>query len=949
MSIVGLEVAAAVDLRRLATLCGCTVADLARGAQTPDDITAVGVVAEPRQGVLFEKSRIATEPDEVGGVTVALLSLASRPSVLDTQLLPKALLPLAGEPVIAHVLRQLHIGGIQRVVVVIGHQGRRIREAVADLTIARLLRIDYVDLGETYADGFARSLMASRSALGVDRFIFATADHIFDPVLIRSMRAALDDESTDAVALIEPAMDHLKGLPPTMVRVALGEDGASIASIGKQLAPSLRAGGIEAGLYAWTSAALDSLDEMGLMRTYFTVAQAMQRLASRGRLRARFTEGRAWFAIETPDQLSFTRSQVEVDLAEAAAARRAAGEPPAVRFPWQARIARADSLTTLHGMQATPAGAVPTYRLVLALEAAGTSLRPLQTLAEPEQRHEEVRQASAATGRPEPPAVPPARQAYTLLVSTDELLVQSPPLRPTASPAGGSTPWPVALAEPLLPASSQEATASAADYSMFLTAVPGSITSTSSTAHGSSEKPDPLPTSPGLQRQSSTRLEAAAAALGEDATLTIAVGNGEVASDVAYLLGVPPSHSSSHGATEQVVLALPQPADDAVFDSGHGCLVPYSLPSAVQSVRVTVVASEAGSDAEAVADGAHIQLTVEKSVPLVGWLLLAAALTLSNSGGPAADLQVKGDPSPPEPWLRAAWRGMCSAAGTFLFVLLQPGGLRSLGQVPMLPREQARLLLGAGAAFFVNFGGFTLALANTSVSHAALFESTASLWMVVGQFVAHRLGKAVAVPRMQGIGVACGALGVAACFFDAPVESPDGDAASRPPHPPLGDAFALLAGLGSCVYLSLGEALRSHLDPAIFYGCVLLQYTLYCLGAAYVYDGATPTLSTDPAHGLFGWINPTGPRLLSQLWMLGAVDLLGNMGYIAVLRYVPSLTVAVAMLLSPLIAAVEGICLGVESLPGPLTWAGATVIVASSAVIVADSQSQSTTVELKMA
>ena len=46
------------------------------------------------------------------------------------------------------------------------------------------------------------------------------------------------------------------------------------------------------------------------MPTYFTVAQAMQRLASRGRLRARFTEGRAWFAIETPDQLSFTRSQV---------------------------------------------------------------------------------------------------------------------------------------------------------------------------------------------------------------------------------------------------------------------------------------------------------------------------------------------------------------------------------------------------------------------------------------------------------------------------------------------------------------------------------------------------------------------------------------------------------------------------------------------------------------
>jgi len=938
-----LEVAAAVDLKRLATLCGCTVADLTRGAQTPGDVTAVGVVAQPRQEVLFEQNRL---PDEaLGGATVALLSLASRPSVLDTQLLPKALLPLAGEPVIAHVLRQLHLGGIQRVVVVIGHQGTLIRQTVSDLMIARLLRIEYVDLGETYADGFARSLMASRSALGVDRFIFATADHIFDPVLIRRLRVALEDGSTDAVALIEPAVDDLKGLPPSAVRVALGDDGVSIASIGKQLAPSLRAGGVEAGLYAWTSAALDSLDEMGAARAYFTVAQAMQRLASRGRLRAQFTEGRAWFAIETPDQLSFTRSQVEVDPPEAAAASGVVGEAPAVRFPWQARIARADSLSTLHGMQATPAAEVPAYRLVLALEAAGTALRPLQRLAEPEH---EARQVTAATGRPEPPATPPARQAYTLLMSTDEPLVQSASLRPTPAPEGGSTPWPFALAEPLLPASGQEAMASAADYSMSLTAVPGAVTSTSSTAQGSSEKPpSPLPASPGLQRQPSTRLEAAAAALGEDATLTIAVGKGEAAADVAYLLSVPSSRT--RGAAEQIVLALPQPDDDAVFDSGRSCLVPYSLPSAVQSVRVTVVASEAGPDVEAVADGPQIQLTVEKRVPLVGWLLLATALTLSNSGGPTADLQVKGDLSPPEPWLRAAWRGMCSTAGTFLFVLLQPGGLRSLGQLLTLPREQAGLLLGAGAAFFINFGGFTLALANTSVSHAALFESTASLWMVVSQFFAHRLGKAVAVPRMQRVGVACGALGVAACFFDAPAEGSEGDAASRPPHPPLGDALALLAGLGSCVYLSLGEALRSHLDPAIFYGFVLMQYTLYCLGAAYLFDEAMPTLSTDPARGLFGWINPTGPRLLAQLWMFGAVDLLGNMGYIAVLKYVPSLIVAVAMLLSPLIAAIEGMCVGVESLPGPLTWAGATVIVASSAVIVADSQSQSMTVELKVA
>ena len=145
----------------------------------------------------------------------------------------------------------------------------------------------------------------------------------------------------------------------------------------------------------------------------------------------------------------------------------------------------------------------------------------------------------------------------------------------------------------------------------------------------------------------------------------------------------------------------PQPEEVVPFS------LPFSLPSAVQSVRVTLVqTSEAGTNAEAVGGEAHVQVTVEKSVPPIGCLLLATALMLSNSGGPTADLQVKGDRSPPEPWLRAStWRGMCSTAGTLVFVLLQPGGLRSI---------------------------------------------------------------AVAVPRVQAIGVACGAIGVAACFFDAP-------------------------------------------------------------------------------------------------------------------------------------------------------------------------------------
>ena len=107
---------AAIDLKRLATLCGCTVGDLSRfGAQDVPALAAVGVVGKSGQGVVFERegerghSWREGERDESGGLDTALMSLASRPGVLDTSHLPKALLQLAGEPVIAHVLRQLQV------------------------------------------------------------------------------------------------------------------------------------------------------------------------------------------------------------------------------------------------------------------------------------------------------------------------------------------------------------------------------------------------------------------------------------------------------------------------------------------------------------------------------------------------------------------------------------------------------------------------------------------------------------------------------------------------------------------------------------------------------------------------------------------------------------------------------------------------------------------------
>ena len=152
----------AIDLPRLAALVGCSVADLAGGlAREGPGLHAAGRVAVQSEEVAFEAD---DEPASTAPLAVetVLLSVASRPSVLDSDQTPKVLMNLAGEPVIAHVLMQLCNAGIRRAVIVLGTRGRQIRSALLEHAVSRRLVLDFIDLGEHFAAGFARSLLEAR-------------------------------------------------------------------------------------------------------------------------------------------------------------------------------------------------------------------------------------------------------------------------------------------------------------------------------------------------------------------------------------------------------------------------------------------------------------------------------------------------------------------------------------------------------------------------------------------------------------------------------------------------------------------------------------------------------------------------------------------------------------------------------------------------------------------
>ena len=194
------------------------------------------------------------------------------------------------------------------------------------------------------------------------------------------------------------------------------------------------------------------------------------------------------------------------------------------------------------------------------------------------------------------------------------------------------------------------------------------------------------------------------------------------------------------------------------------------------------------------------------------------------------------------------------------------------------------------------------------------------------------------------VGVAIGVTGALLTTCDAADDSDTGTPVSM-----SGDVIALVSGLGAAVYLSFAESIRTDLDPLAFFALVMVQFAALCLAAAVLFDDQPPSFLAplDVEHGVIGWLSPLPGRLPIQLWLAVVVDLAGNLGFIAVMKYVPALTVAAAMLLGPLVATAEGIAVGVDRLPGPWTIGGGLLITIGSGLISAATSESSTTVEIR--
>ena len=609
----------------------------------------------------------------------------------------------------------------------------------------------------------------------------------------------------------------------------------------------------------------------------------MQTFADGGRLGAVLASGRTWFAIETESQLQ--------------SALRDTVHGGRTSFPWQVSIARADSFSTLSQAPRQ------SRRLVLALSEAA-----------------EYRSVSPAADASDPAERRATTQSYSILAAGPDAHAHASP-SPAADAPHAERPFlepPRGLAEPLLR--------------------PGE-----GGGEGGGDE---------ARRAGSRPIAASVAPLGGDAcAVSIETDHADVGR-TAYLIDVPPSGypspvkkiaSASFDGFDTPMLAVPTTPVEEAWGAPLLGIPTLTLPSAVRAVRMEMLhLDETAVGERGAADGKPalptVQLTVETRVPVAGWLLLCVALVSSQSGGAVTDLQQRASASDEaHVFLRASWRGVASSSLVALVAVTVSDGRRGLVGLYRSDRGVRLRLLASGAFFFLNKAGFNVALGRTSLTHAAVFESASSLWIVVGQLALLAAGSVARVPPPHVAGVLVGAGGMVLCTLDAAA----GGASST-----AGDATAMLSGVGSCVYLTLAESLRLSLDPNVFYAAVMVQFAVYSAAAAFFLDDSPPDLIAplDPARGFFGWLHP---RLIGpQLWLAVVVDLCGNLGFIAVLKYVPALVVASSMLLGPFVATAEGMLLGVEEMPGAWTLAGSLVIVCGCGIIVTSEQTHSTTVEI---
>ncbi|TMW57273.1 hypothetical protein Poli38472_003198 [Pythium oligandrum] len=288
----------ALDLNKLSQIAGIPAFELVRGMQSEDAVEMQGVVVNRGQEVPFEAVGKTPEEheDDEPRVKEVLITAASSTMCLEGSDTPKCLIQLGEYTLIEHILAQLFVAGMERVVIIISHFGHEIMEHVKESVLYHKMHIEFVNLGEETPYGHARTLLSAREMFNRP-FLIHTADHIFDKAIISRM-ASFDLEDCVACVLVDSDTKKLNGLPATAGKVQFGQ-GNAIQRIGRNVKPF---DAIDAGLFLTTDRIFAALELLAYEKPKFSLAEALNVLRPSYGLKYALTDGDVWLSIETQEQ-----------------------------------------------------------------------------------------------------------------------------------------------------------------------------------------------------------------------------------------------------------------------------------------------------------------------------------------------------------------------------------------------------------------------------------------------------------------------------------------------------------------------------------------------------------------------------------------------------------------------------------------------------------------------
>lgn len=404
----------------------------------------------------------------------------------------------------------------------------------------------------------------------------------------------------------------------------------------------------------------------------------------------------------------------------------------------------------------------------------------------------------------------------------------------------------------------------------------------------------------------------------------------------AFLLELPPKSGGKVGEADSqhhhhFVLALPEVLPSLAATPGQHdgneeaehhkfpileramTIMSTHLPSDIRDVQLKATAVPV----DAVTSELYLDLVIQRQVPLIGYLILFFGFFALASAGAAFDLQ--GDEVTAS--MKTYWRLTSTALLMFPIVVTN---VRRDG-LPNLTKTEWLLLVSASFCYAQMTTVFVVSLALTSLANAFVFSNMTSLVIIVAKSL-----MGVPVLMLEASGAIIGIVGGIICSKDQ-AEDEGGD--SLYPNEMLGNLIALSASFGTAAYLAIARDLRSKCDLFVFMFTIFFLSSFFVL-AFMMLSGEPVEFSRHPNLGMFGWMNLEANRLPLELFFAVVVNGIGTLGYIAVLKFFDSIVVSVIMLMEPVVGVFIGVLVGVDTLPGTITWVGDTIVTLGSALVV---------------